>query len=291
LKGYSFSQITDSLYGSGLIKNRLFFYILAISTNKAGHIKAGEYELTTLMSPWDILDKLVKGEIKYYEIRIPEDSTLREVAARLASCKLVDKDNFLNTASDQTFLASMGITGPTAEGFLFPDTYKFNHSMNAKDMLKKMVDRFWEMVTPEMIEQAEKMKMSALQFVTLASIIGREAGTIEEKRLVSAVFHNRLEKKMRLQSDPTAVYDMENFQGSVTKSHLKRKSPYNTYLVDGLPPGPIGNPGLDSLKAAINPASVPYLYFVSNNNGTHQFSSSFLEHNKAVLKYQIEKEK
>lgn len=290
-KGSSFPQITHSLYRSGLIKNRPFFYILALSTNHATHIKAGEYDLATLMSPLEILNKLVKGEIKSYPVLILEDFTLREIATRLASDKLVDKNKFLNIASDQKYLASIGITGPTAEGFLFPDTYKFDRSMTTEDIIKTMVSRFWKEITPEMLAQAKKMKMTNLQFITLASIIGRETGDKDEKVLISAVFHNRLKKRMKLQSDPTAVYDMENFQGPIVRSHLKRKSPYNTYRIDGLPPGPIGNPGIDSLKAALNPAPVPYLYFVSNNNGTHQFSSSLIKHNEAILRYQIEKEK
>jgi UPF0755 protein len=290
-KGSSFPQITHIIYRSGLIKNRPFFYILALSTNDARRIKAGEYDLTTSMSPLEILNKLVKGEIKSYRITILEDSTLREIAARLAYYKLVDENKFLNIASDHKFLASAGITGPTAEGFLFPDTYKFDRSMTTEDIIKKMVSRFRKEITPEMLNQAKKMKMTNLQFITLASIIGKETGDKDEKVMISAVFHNRLKKRMKLQSDPTAVYDIENFQGPITRNHLKRESHYNTYWIDGLPPGPIGNPGIDSLWAALNPAPVPYLYFVSNNNGTHQFSSSLIKHNEAVLRYQIEKEK
>ena len=142
-----------------------------------------------------------------------------------------------------------------------------------------------------MEKRAKELGMTLHEVVTLASLIGKETGHEKEKPQVSAVFHNRLRKKMKLQSDPTSVYDLESFAGAVKKKHLLRKSPYNTYIIDGLPPSPIANPAIDSLQAALFPASVNYLYFVSNNDGSHKFSSSLSAHNRAVLKYQINRKK
>ena len=164
----------------------------------------------------------------------------------------------------------MNIKADSIEGYLFPDTYYFNRSMSTRQIMKKMVNQFWEKVTPEMIKRAEELGFNTHQFVTFASIIGKESGDDAEKPIISAVFHNRLKKKMRLQSDPTAVYDLDNFDGKVLRSHLKRNSPYNTYIIKGLPPGPIANPGLTSLKAALYPAHVNYLYFVSKKE-VHTF--------------------
>jgi UPF0755 protein len=163
--------------------------------------------------------------------------------------------------------------------------------MGAKYIIKIMVDQFWKTFTRDMQERAEDLGMTIPQVVTLASIIGKESGLKDEKPLVSAVFHNRLKKRMRLQSDPTAVYDLKSITKVIKRKHLQKNTPYNTYVISGLPPGPIANPAIDSLQAAIYPASVNYLYFVSNNDGSHNFSSSLVAHNRAVLKYQIDRKK
>ena len=157
---------------------------------------------------------------------------------------------FLSLSSDVTFLASLGIEGRHAEGYLYPDTYRFDKSMSAKDIMRMMVTQFWKMFTPEMQKRATEMGMTIPQVVTLASLIGKESGYKEEKPLISAVFHNRLKRRMRLQCDPTAVYDLKNFSGTITKKHLMRYTPYNTYLISGLPPGPIANPAIDSLQCS-----------------------------------------
>jgi UPF0755 protein len=290
-KGTSFLQSVDNLKKAGLIKQKYLFYMLVISRNAQGHIRAGEYELTTSMSPMEIISKLVKGDIKSYLVTIPEDITVREIASRLAAFKLVDEKVFLSLSSDAKFLASLGIEGASAEGYLYPDTYRLDRSMSAKDIMKIMVNQFWKMFTPEMQKRAEELRMTIPEVITLASIIGKESGYKDEKPLISAVFRNRLKKRMKLQSDPTAVYDLNNFTGNITRKHLMRDAPYNTYRIDGLPPGPIANPAIDSLYAALYPASVNYLYFVSNNDGSHQFSSNLSAHNKAVSNYQIKRKK
>ena len=290
-RGTGFLHTVAILEKADLIKNKYLFYLLAISKNAQSHIKAGEYELATSLSPMDIIDKLVKGDILSYEVTIPEDFTVNEIASRLASFNLVEENAFLSLSSDVTFLASLGIEGRHAEGYLYPDTYRFDKSMSAKDIMRMMVTQFWKMFTPEMKKRTTEIGMTIPKVVTMASLVGKESGHKEEKPLISAVFHNRLKKRMKLQCDPTAVYDLKNFSGSITKKHLMRYTPYNTYLISGLPPGPIANPAIDSLQAALYPAPVNYLYFVSNNDGSHQFSSNLSAHQRAVLKYQIKRKK
>jgi len=283
--GSSFLEVTEILNKSGLIKHRVFFYSLAVIKRARRHICAGEYEINTLLTPAAMIDKLIRGEVKEHIVLIPEDFSMQEIAARLDSEKLINKEIFFELAKDKDFLESLNIKAGSIEGYLFPDTYYFNRSMNTRQIMKKMVNNFWEKVTPEMIKRAGDLGFNTHQFVTFASIIGKESGDDAEKTMISAVFYNRLKKKIRLQSDPTAVYDLENFDGKVLRSHLKRKSPYNTYIIKGLPPGPIANPGMTSLKAALNPAPVKYLYFVSKKDGSHFFSSSLNEHNQAINRY------
>ncbi len=290
-KGTSFLRSVDLLENAGLIKNKYLFYALVIARNAQGNIRAGEYELSTSMSPLDIINKLVKGDIISYKVTIPEDFTVAEIAARLASYKLVDEKAFISLAGDAKFVASLEIEGRSAEGYLYPDTYIFDKSMGARDIIKIMVNHFWKTFDHKMQERAEELGMTIPQIVTLASIIGKESGLKDEKPLVSAVFYNRLKKSMRLQSDPTAVYDLKSITKVIKRKHLQKNTPYNTYVISGLPPGPIANPAIDSLQAALYPASVNYLYFVSNNDGSHNFSSSLVAHNRAVLKYQIDRKK
>jgi UPF0755 protein len=290
-KGTSFLRSVDLLEDAGLIKNKYLFYALVLARNAQGNIRAGEYELSTSMSPLDIINKLVKGDIIFYKVTIPEDFTVAEIATRLASYKLVDEKAFVSLAGDAKFIASLGREGRSAEGYLYPDTYIFDKSMGAKDIVRTMVNLFWKTFTHELQERAEDLGMTVPEVVTLASIIGKESGFKDEKPLISAVFHNRLKKRMRLQSDPTAVYELKSITKVIKRKHLLRRTPYNTYIITGLPPGPIANPAIDSLQAALYPASVNYLYFVSNNDGSHNFSSSLSAHNRAVIKYQIDRKK
>jgi UPF0755 protein len=246
------------------------------------------------MSPSAILDKLVRGEIKVYPVTLPEDITVNEVARRLSAFKLVNEKEFMTLATDRSFLASLDIEADSIEGYLYPDTYRFDRSMTIKEIIRILVGQFWREVTPEMRKRAQEIGLTLPQWVTLASIIGKESGNSAEKPLISAVFHNRLEMGMKLQSDPTAIYNLQQEGGHVKTillRHLKSDTPHNTYRISGLPPGPIANPGIDSLRAALYPAKVDYLYFVAKNDGSHQFSNNLASHNQAVLKYQINRQK
>jgi UPF0755 protein len=290
-RGADFAAVTDILEQSGFVTNRTMFYMLAFMESAPTQIRAGEYEFTGSMSPRDILSKMVQGRVKGYRMPIPEGFTVRKIAARLADWGLVDRDRFLQLAEDETFLTSLSIHGPSIEGYLFPDTYVLTKSMDERAILKFMVRRFRAAVRPDMIDHARQLGFSLNEIVTLASIIEKEGGPPEEKPFIAAVFHNRLKKGMRLQSDPTVIYGLKSFDGNLTKEDLRKRTPYNTYRIKGLPPGPICNPGLDSIRAALNPAPVDNLYFVSKNNGSHYFSSHLDDHIKAVIKYQIKRKR
>jgi len=291
-KGASLSQIAKMLKDAKLIRSAAAFSVLARLEGVSGRIKAGEYEFTSSMPATVILEKLVRGEVVGHVVVVPEGFTMSQVADAVVEAKVPKGKQFLKAATDRELLSSLKIPGATAEGYLFPETYNLTRSMSEKDILTLMVNQFWRKVTPDLIEEAHKVGLDLHKMITLASLIEKEARIKEEKPLISAVFHNRLKKRMRLQCDPTAVYGVKDYNGVIFKSHLRsKKNPYNTYVIYGLPPGPIANPGLDSIKAAINPAPVNYLYFVSKNDGSHQFSSTLAHHNVAVSKFRLTQDK
>jgi UPF0755 protein len=290
-KGTSFLAIVNILDQAGMVKHKPLFILLALFKGAASSIKPGEYELATSMSPNDIINKLFKGDIKIHLVTIPEDFTLKQIADRLVAENLVSEKDFISVTTDPVFLASLNIDARSAEGYLYPETHAFYRGITPQEIVKIMVNQFWKKVTPQMIEKAKALGMTTTKHVTLASLIGKETGDEEEKAQVSAVFHNRLKKGMRLQSDPTAVYSLDAYRSVVSRKDLDNDTSYNTYKIRGLPPGPIANPGIDSLQAALYPAPVNYLYFVSKNDGTHIFSSNLAAHAQAVLKYQIKRKK
>jgi UPF0755 protein len=289
-KGSNFSKIMDILGEEHLIGNRLAFYAFARLKDAPRNIRAGEYELSSSMPPTLIIDKLIRGEVKGYRIPLPEGQTYRQIASTLAAQGLIKEKKFLQLCTDRDFIASLNIESASLEGYLFPDTYILTKSMDEKEIITLMVNQFRKKVTPEIIMRAGELGWNLHQLLTMASLIEKEAGIKEEKPLVSAVFYNRLKKSMRLQSDPTAVYGLDNFMGPITRDHLSINSPYNTYRISGLPPGPIANPGMDSIRAVLDPAPVDYLYFVSRNDGSHQFSSTLALHNQAVREFRSKRE-
>jgi len=288
-KGMPLKKISAMLEQEGIIRNRYFFVgIVTILGKKAG-IKAGEYEFHTRMLPLEVLDALVKGQVRLHLVTIAEGFTLYQIAQLLEELNIVGKEVFLQKASSPAFISSLGLpaeVGSTLEGYLFPDTYHLFREMDPEEVIQIMVRQFKKVFNPDLASRASQLGISQREAVILASIIEKETPLLEEKPLISAVFHNRLKKKMPLQSDPTVIYGIKNFDGNLTKEGLLRPTPYNTYLVNGLPPTPICNPGKDSIHAALYPASVPYLYFVSKNDGSHYFSSHIEEHNQAVWRYQ-----
>jgi UPF0755 protein len=288
-KGTHLKKVSEILKQEGVIKNRHFFILLTTVLGKKAKIKAGEYEFHTQMLPLEVLDALVKGQVKHHLVTIPEGYTLSQIAQLLEDLNLVDKKGFLQKASSSAFINALGLSqfaGPNLEGYLFPDTYHLFREMDSEEVIQMMVYQFKKVFGPDLVNRASELGISEKEVVILASIIEKETPLPEEKPLISAVFHNRLKRKIPLQSDPTVIYGIKNFNGNLTKEHLMRPTPYNTYLIAGLPPTPICNPGKDSLLAAVRPAPVPYLYFVSKNDGSHFFSSDIEEHNRAVWKYQ-----
>ncbi|HQL03331.1 MAG TPA: endolytic transglycosylase MltG, partial [Synergistales bacterium] len=237
-RGTGFLQAVEILDQAGLVTNKPFFYALAVAKGAVRAIRSGEYEFTGGVTPLEILDALVQGKVKHYLVTFPEDITARDMAARLAALRLVQEEEFLALTRDRAFLASLSIEGDTAEGYLYPETYRLERTMGAREIMAVMVRQFWKVVTPEDRRRARELGMTLGQVVTLASLIGRETGHTEEKPKISAVFHNRLRLGMKLQSDPTAVYPLKGFSGPVRKRHLLEDHPYNTYRISGLPPGP-----------------------------------------------------
>jgi len=288
-KGTPLGKVSEVLEQEGIIKNRHFFVFLTKILGKKARIKAGEYEFHAPMLPLDVLSVLAKGQVKRHLVTIPEGFTLSQIAQLLENLNLVEKKGFLQKTSSPAFINALDLSqlaGPTLEGYLFPDTYHLLREMDPEEVIQMMVHQFKKVFGPDFAHWASESGISEREVVILASIIEKETSLSGEKPLISAVFHNRLRKKIPLQSDPTVIYGIRNFNGNLTKEDLMRPTPYNTYLLAGLPPTPICNPGRDSLLAAVRPAPVSYLYFVSKNDGSHYFSSDIEEHNRAVWKYQ-----
>lgn len=291
-KGTNFKKISELLEQEGIIKNRQLFTLLATVLGKKTKIKAGEYEFHTQMLPLEVLEALVKGQVKHHLVTIPEGYTLSQIAQLLEDLLIVDKKSFLQKATSTDFINGLELpfmgekTVSTLEGYLFPETYHLFRGMDPEEIIKMMVSQFKKVFGRDFTIWASELGISEREAIILASIIEKETSLPEEKPLISAVFHNRLKKKMPLQSDPTVIYGIKNFNGNLTREDLLRLTPYNTYLIVGLPPTPICNPGKESLFAAVRPASVPYLYFVSKNDGSHFFSTEIEEHHRAVWKYQ-----
>jgi len=288
--GSSFHYVTSKLKEAGVIESRDKFYLYAKYRGDLNSIKAGEYSFQPSMTPGEILDHLVKGNVIKHRITIPEGYNLYQVAQLLDERGIVTKDDFIKDSFDKALLDEMGINSKSFEGYLYPETYFLVKGMKGKDIIRRMSGRFKEVFSPELTERADELGFSVEEIINLASIIEKETGNPEERKLISAVFHNRLRKRMRLQSDPTVIYGMiESFDGNIRKKDLKTKTPYNTYRINGLPAGPIANPGIESIEAALYPAPVDYIYFVSMNNGSHVFAKSLEEHNRNVWIYQKRK--
>lgn len=285
-EGSTFQQVAALLERERLIKSRSAFVLLGKAHEADRKIHPGEYELNAAMPPADILAKLLAGRVVLHAVTIPEGYTINQIADVLDQQRITDRAEFVRLAKDRAFIKSLGIAADSLEGYLYPDTYRLPRPAAAKDVIKAMVDQLGQVMTPEWQARAKDLRMTLHEVLTLASVIEKETGTGGERAQISSVFHNRLKKKIPLQSDPTVIYGLPNFDGNLRKKDLSNPSPYNTYRWAGLPPGPIASPGADAIRAALYPVPSPYLYFVSKNDGTHHFSATLVEHNKAVEKYQ-----
>jgi UPF0755 protein len=285
-EGAGLRQVAVLLSENGLIAEKLPFVIVGKLTLAERRLQAGEYAFHTRMSPHEILQMLTSGEVLKHEVTLPEGMTVAQIARLLDDQGLIAYEAFMRPAQDPQWIRSLGIEAASLEGYLYPETYYFSKRAGAEKIIRAMVEMFNRIYAPDLEERARALSMTRAQVVTLASIIEKETSVDSERPLISAVFHNRIKKKMPLQSDPTVIYALPNFNGNLTRKNLRIASPYNTYRINGLPPGPIANPGRASLIAALYPAPVNYLYFVSKNDGSHHFSSTLAEHNRAVKKYQ-----
>ena len=285
-QGDSLATVARKLREQKVISNGLFFSLWARFSGAQKRIHQGLYRFETGISPREILDRLVNGKGIFYSVTIPEGFTIKEIAALLDKMQIADKDKFLQESVNPSLLASFGLQDKGLEGYLFPSTYHFTPATPEKEVIVTMAEQFRKVSQPVLAQPGGTMQLTAHELLTLASIIEKETGIHEERALVSAVFHNRLKLQMPLQSDPTVIYGLKDFNGNLTRKDLQGASPYNTYRIAALPPGPICNPSLASIKAALYPADVSYLYFVSKNDGTHLFSETIEAHNQAVKTFQ-----
>ncbi len=284
--GMSLPALSDLLKKQGLVRSAGKFRWLVRVKGAAREIKAGEYQLSTGLRPGEVLDKIVRGEVRLHQITFPEGYTIRQMAELLDARNLASIDYLIATATDPTFVHDLGIPASTLEGYLFPDTYLFAKDLPVETILRSFVARFNQHFDPAQNEKTRKLGFTRHQVVILASVVEKETAVPEERPLIAGVFLNRLRKRIRLQSDPTVIYGLKNFDGNLTRAHLLTDTPYNTYTRQGLPAGPICNPGAASIQAVLNPESTSYLYFVAKKDGTHHFSISLADHNAAVLRHQ-----
>ncbi len=284
-EGLSLKEVAGELDRKKIITNKALFELWAELLGYSRKIKAGEYELGSHMPPRRILEKLIKGEVITYPLTVPEGFTAEQIAELLDEGGLIKKEKFLSLINDAALLKQHGISAPSLEGYLYPETYHFARGISARSTIDAMVGRFWQVVSP-LKERMDEVGMNLQDIITLASIVEKETGLAEERPTIASVFLNRLKKGMRLESDPTVIYGIKHFDGNLTRKDLNKATPYNTYVIRGLPPGPIANPGLEAIRAVLHPAKTDYLYFVSKNDGSHQFSKTLSEHNKAVQVYQ-----
>ncbi len=284
--GASLKRVARDLEAAGLVRSARSFEWLARWRDRAGELRAGEYELSRALGAEGVLEALAAGRVRTHELALPEGLTAVQVAERVEAAGFVPAADFLDQVHDRALAEELGVEGDDLEGYLFPETYQLARGIPARAIARTLVEEFhaaWREIAP----LAEERGLGMREVVILASIVEKETGAAEERPLIAAVFLNRLRLGMRLETDPTVIYGIPDFDGNLTRRHLEDASnPYNTYRIQGLPPGPIANAGAAALRAVVEPADSPYLYFVSRNDGTHVFSRTYREHVNAVNRYQ-----
>jgi UPF0755 protein len=278
------------LADAGVIENVTAFRIAVWLQGAGRRLQAGEYRFDTPMTPRAVVDKIARGDVFLRPVTFREGLTIRQMAAIFEEKGFGGANEFVAAASKAAPIRDLDPQARDLEGYLFPDTYTLPRRTTADDLVARMVSRFAKALTPETRQQAAARGLSVRELVTLASLVEKETARADERPLVAAVYANRLKVGMGMQCDPTVIYALERagrYTGNLTRADLQFDSPYNTYRYAGLPPGPIAAPGQASLEAAANPAAVPYLYFVSRNDGSHAFATTLDEHNRNVFEYQI----
>lgn len=281
-KGVSFRVAAESLAAHGLIADARLFGIYSKIRGRDRTVRYGTYMLAKGTSWNELLEDLRRGKGIVHTVTIPEGYELSQIVPLLAQALDVSVDSLEVAVRDSTLRRQLDVPTPTLEGYLFPDTYTFPDKVTAHEAVTAMVRRFQAQWKPEWEFRLDSLKLNRHDIVTLASIVEREVRRREEGPVVAAVYLNRLRSRMPLQADPTVTYALGKRPGRVYYRDLRVKSPYNTYLVAGLPPGPIGSPGLASLTAALHPAKVPYRFFVAHPDGHHEFRKTYREHLEAI---------
>jgi UPF0755 protein len=294
--GTSVSSIANILHQKGVIPHPWYLKGIFIVKKTQGQSKAGDYVFDRPMSPWQVYEKLMKGEMQYTVMTVPEGSNIFDVENIFDLKKVGQREDYRIALQSPEVTAALKSIDPmieNPEGFLFPNTYFLTkREMDARTAILLMIKQFQKVYGHEERKKASELKLNIVQVITLASMIEKETAQPSERPLISGVFHNRLSKSMLLQCDPTVIYAQMlagSYDGQISRTDLQFQSPYNTYVTGGLPPGPICNPGKESIEAALNPQQTNMLYFVSRNDGSHQFSATLQEHNRAVAQYQRSK--
>lgn len=277
--GTTFNEVKKTLVESGVLERPTLFRWAAWITRRETAIQSGRYLFKRGESVASILDKLASGAVDYTRVVVPEGLMLREISSLFASAVDLDSTRFASLAADSSLLGELGIDAPSLEGYLFPDTYHFSWPLDERAAILRMVDRFNEVFDAPMRARADSLGLTPNEVVTLASIIQAEAVYDSEMPRISAVYHNRLVRGMRLEADPTVAYALGGVRRRLYYKDLRVRSPYNTYRIGGLPPGPICSPGRAALEAAVSPLTGSRdLYFVADGRGRHLFSRSLREH-------------
>ena len=285
-RGAALAKVAEILESAGVIRNAEAFALLARTQGQAEALRAGEYAFAPNLRAREVLDKLAAGAVMTHRVVVPEGLRMEEVAARIEAAGLGSAAEFLDVAREPATAAAFGVPGASLEGYLFPETYELAKGIPAREIAQLMVDHFFG-VWRELEPRATARGLSLRDAVILASLIEKETGATQERPLIAAVFLNRLERGMRLETDPAVIYGIADFDGNLRRAHLDDLTNlYNTYQHAGLPPGPIASPGAAALRAVVDPAEADYLFFVARKDGTHQFSRSYGEHVRAVNRFQ-----
>jgi peptidoglycan lytic transglycosylase G len=285
-KGTGTRAMAQELAQNGVIRYSWQF-LLARALNSGKRLQAGEYRFAHADTPWNVLNRIARGDVFYYELIVPEGSNIFDIAASVGRFDFLKASDFLRAARNPALIRDLAPQAPTLEGYLFPATYRITRSTGVEQICAMMTSQFRK-VWRELQDPARPKPVN--EIVTLASLVEKETGRPEDRPIVASVYENRLRRGMALDCDPTTIYAAlleERYRGTIYRSDLASDNAYNTYRHAGLPPGPIANPGLASLKAALAPAETDYLYFVAKADGSggHQFSETIAQHNVAVQQY------
>ena len=289
-RGAGTAQIRRRLVENGIVENEWTLRFALMWSGKAQSLKAGEYRFDRPLTPLQVVDRLSRGDVHTRRVTFREGLTIGEMAAVFEAQALGPAADFLTAAQDASLIADLDPAATDLEGYLFPETYTVSRTTTARELVAAMVARFRENFPELSRQQGRADGFTVREIVTLASLVEKETARPEERPVVAAVYRNRLKIRMGMQADPTVIYALQRagkYDGNIRRADLAFDSPYNTYRYPGLPPGPIAAPGRAALDAAIAPADVPHLYFVSRNDGSHVFSNTLAEHNRNVQEYQV----